>query len=97
MESLYFEYAASGKIAKRSHVGVAGSGDLEILLEPSPDECARVSIRTSAEGFSKRWQALFDRFFATHDYAVAVHINDFGATPGVVSLRLAQAVEVAQT
>jgi malonate decarboxylase delta subunit len=96
MESLYFEYPARRKLMKRSHVGVAGSGDLEILLEPSQDEYARISIRTHTEGFANRWQAIFDRFFAAHEYAVNAQINDFGATPGVVSLRLAQAVEVAQ-
>jgi malonate decarboxylase delta subunit len=94
MELLYFEYPARKVPMKRSHVGVAGSGDLEILLEPSQDSMARISIRTHSEGFADRWRTLFDRFFSEYEYAVSIEINDFGATPGVVSLRLAQAVEV---
>jgi malonate decarboxylase delta subunit len=36
---------------------------------------------------------VLDRFFARNDFAAAVEINDSGATPGTVALRLAQAVE----
>jgi malonate decarboxylase delta subunit len=34
-----------------------------------------------------------DRFFSRYQYAASIEINDFGATPGAVSLRLEQAVE----
>jgi malonate decarboxylase delta subunit len=36
---------------------------------------------------------VLDRFFARHRPAVTVTINDFGATPGMVTLRLEQALE----
>ena len=52
-------------------------------------------MRTSADGFSERWRAVIDRFFARHDVAVSVAINDFGATPPTVLLRLEQAIEEA--
>jgi malonate decarboxylase delta subunit len=48
MEKLHFEYPASQPIKQRAHVGVVGSGDLEVLLEPSPDQMAQVSVTTSA-------------------------------------------------
>ena len=35
-----------------------------------------------------------DRFFAKYDGAVRIDINDAGATPGSVMLRLEQAVEM---
>ncbi len=93
METLNFDYPASQPVPRRAHVGVVGSGDLEVLLEPSQDERAHVTVRTSAEGFGEVWEAVLDRFFARNDLAAAVEINDSGATPGTVALRLAQAVE----
>jgi malonate decarboxylase delta subunit len=93
METLNFDYQASQPAPGRANVGVVGSGDLEVLLEPSPDERAHVTVRTSADGFGEVWEAVLDRFFARNDLAAAVEINDSGATPGTVALRLAQAVE----
>ena len=93
METLNFDYPASQTVSGRAHVGVVGSGDLEVLLEPSPDDQAHVTVRTSADGFGEIWEAVLDRFFVRNDLAAAVEINDSGATPGTVSLRLAQAVE----
>ena len=98
METLEFKYSAKnkGKAKGRSHVGVVGSGDLEVLLEPLDTADAQVRIRTSVPGFSEQWKAVLDRFFMKYDGAVAIEINDAGATPGVVSLRLAQAVEASE-
>ncbi|MGA0612782.1 malonate decarboxylase acyl carrier protein [Caldimonas sp. KR1-144] len=74
-------------------VGVVGSGNLEVLLEPGSAPHCRVHVETSARGFGPIWQAVLDDFQARHDLAgVQVSINDMGATPAVVSLRLDQAV-----
>jgi|SRR5580693_6017883 malonate decarboxylase delta subunit len=93
MEKLYFEYPASQSVKQRAHVGVVGSGDLEILLEPSRDDTAQVSVTTSVDGFGKTWKLVMDRFFSRYQYAASIEINDFGATPGAVAMRLEQAVE----
>ena len=93
MERMSFTYPAQRPIAGRTHVGVVGSGDLEILLEPSPDQQAHVAVTTSVDGFGTVWRNVLDRFFARFDGAAAIEINDFGATPGVVMLRLEQAAE----
>ncbi len=93
METLEFKFPVAGKAKGRAHVGVVGSGDLEVLLEPIDDKEAKVRIRTSVPGFSTQWRAVLERFFVKYDGAVAIEINDAGATPGVVALRLAQAVE----
>jgi malonate decarboxylase delta subunit len=96
MEHIELDYPAKRKVSKKAHTGVVGSGDLEVLLEPANGNSAHVSIRTSVDGFSKEWKAVLDRFFTIYDGAVRIQINDAGATPGNVQLRLAQAVEVSE-
>ncbi len=93
IEQLHFEYKAERKMDKQVCVGVVASGDLEIMAEPSPNEMAQIYIRTHTEGFEGIWRAIIDRFMETNSIAVIIRINDCGATPGVVSLRLAQAAE----
>jgi malonate decarboxylase delta subunit len=95
MEQLKFEYpSAKRRVIRKAHLGVVGSGDMEVLMEPSQTAAAHVSVQTSVNGFSNSWKAVFDRFFSKYDGAVRIHINDAGATPGSVMLRLEQAVEV---
>jgi len=95
MEQLKFEYPlAKRAVTKKAHIGVVGSGDMEVLMEPSQTGVAQVSVQTSVNGFGQSWKAVLDRFFAKYDGAVRIHINDAGATPGIVMLRLQQAVEV---
>lgn len=76
-------------------VGVLASGNLEILLEPADlDGAMTVRIITAARGFGTVWQAVIADFAQRHPLRdVRVSINDAGATPAVVSLRLDQAVE----
>lgn len=97
MEVFELDYAADGRVERRAHVGVVGSGDLEVLLEPSADGRAHVLIRTSVDGFGAVWKNVLDRFFVRHPGAVRIEINDFGATPGMVTLRLEQAIEEARS
>ena len=93
METIELSYPATDPIAQRAHVGVVGSGDLEVLMAPASEPLAQVRVRTSVDGYGTTWKAVLDRFFARHAVAASIEINDFGATPGVVSLRLAQALE----
>lgn len=93
MEHLTFGYAAQRVVKARAHVGVVGSGDLEVLLSPNHTMAARVIVNTSVDGYGQIWKSVLDRFFTRYDGAVTIEINDFGATPGVVALRLAEAVE----
>jgi malonate decarboxylase delta subunit len=94
LETLSFEFAGhktAGAFAPVL-VGVVGSGNLEVLLEPQPAPSCRFRIETSARGFGHIWEAVLRDFQQRHGLAgVAVSINDMGATPAVVSLRLAQA------
>jgi malonate decarboxylase delta subunit len=98
MEQHKFEYpSAKRHVTKRAHVGVVGSGDMEVLMQPAEAGSANVSILTSVNGFGSSWKALMDRFFSRYDGAVRIDINDAGATPGSVMLRLEQAVEVIES
>jgi malonate decarboxylase delta subunit len=93
METMTFEYRALNPVLHRAHVGVVGSGDLEVLLEPSPLNTAAVQVCTSVQGYGTTWKAVLDRFFAKYSIQSVIEINDFGATPGMVALRLEQALE----
>jgi malonate decarboxylase delta subunit len=96
MEHIELDYPAVMHVAHRAHVGVVGSGDLEVLLEPSPDSRAHVRVTTSVDGFGAAWRNVLDRFFARYQGAASIEINDFGATPGTVMLRLEQAAEASR-
>lgn len=96
MQTLEFQYPAGAPASGRTRVGVVGSGDLEVLLEPGEPGCTTVRVTTSVDGFGRVWQAQLDRVFhgalvGVEGPAVQLEINDFGATPGVVGMRIAQA------
>ncbi|MGM9480721.1 malonate decarboxylase acyl carrier protein [Roseateles sp. NT4] len=75
-------------------VGVVGSGNLEVLLEPAAGSDCRIHIETSARGFGSIWSAVVNDFHQRHQLAgVQLSIHDMGATPAVVSLRLDQAAQ----
>ncbi len=96
VETLTFDFPAGAhSVARRAHVGVVASGNLEVLMEASVAGPSQVQIRTSASGFGDTWNAVLAKFFARHDVALHVEINDFGASPPVVLLRLEQALEEA--
>ncbi|WP_321794574.1 malonate decarboxylase subunit delta [Caballeronia sp. J97] len=96
MENMRYEYPAKRTVTRRAHVGVVGSGDLEVLLSPSTGANAEVVIRTSVDGYGHVWKSVLDRFFQRYDGAAKFELNDFGATPGVVMLRLNEAVEASE-
>ncbi len=96
MEKHEYRYSAGAPASGRAMVGVVGSGDLEVLLEPAPAGLTTVRVTTSVDGYGNVWQAQLDRLFhgaavGPKAPAVALEINDFGATPGVVGMRIAQA------
>ncbi|WP_442587535.1 malonate decarboxylase subunit delta [Pedobacter sp. AW31-3R] len=95
METFSYTFPAGKEISQRAHTGVVGSGDLEILIEPGNNKTTEFVVRTASEGFESIWKAVFERFISSNDIDAKVTINDFGATPGVVSLRLTQALEIA--
>ncbi|TWC34556.1 malonate decarboxylase delta subunit [Pseudomonas sp. SJZ079] len=94
METLSFEFPAGQPAQRRAQVGCVGSGDLEVLLEPGTAGSLTIQVVTSVNGSAPRWQQLFERMFREQRLpALSISIHDFGATPGVVRLRLEQGLE----
>ncbi|MEE6179133.1 malonate decarboxylase acyl carrier protein [Mycobacterium sp. 050134] len=96
MRTLNYNFEADTALRRSAHVGVVASGDLEILVDSEPHgNAARVRVRTSVDGFDAAWEKVLRRFFSRERLMGRWEINDFGATPAVVSLRLQQAAEAA--
>ncbi|MFL9925942.1 malonate decarboxylase acyl carrier protein [Herbaspirillum lusitanum] len=97
METLNFRFDSGQRKLKPAPelVGVVSSGNLEVLIEAAPlnGACA-IEIKTAARGFGAIWEAVMTDFQQRWQLAdTRISINDMGATPAVVSLRLDQAVE----
>jgi malonate decarboxylase delta subunit len=83
-------------VTRRSHVGAVASGNLEVLCEPPKSQGVRIVVTTSVDGFDQTWKATLERFLDRYPVSAEFEINDFGATPAMVSLRLEQALEIAR-
>ena len=95
LETLNFSFSGGQPVGSFAPVlvGVVGSGNLEVMLETDASTDCVVRVETSARGFGPIWEAVLRDFHRRHDFAgLSVSINDMGATPAVVGLRLAQAV-----
>ncbi len=99
MEELSFRHTArarAGGTNRMAIVGVVASGNLEVLAERAlPGTECQVEIRTAARGFGAVWDAVVADFVERHSPGgLKLSINDGGARPDMVSLRLAQAVRL---
>lgn len=97
METLCFEHetrAPARGERKQALVGVVASGNLEALVERVlPERTCRVEIATSAHGFGDVWAAVVADFVERHSPGgLRFCVNDGGARPDTVALRLAQGV-----
>ena len=97
IETLAFDFSGRGQAVAHppALAGVVASGNLEVMIESvTLDGNCRVEVNTSARGFGEIWRAVLEDFFARHPLSdLRITINDAGATPAVVSLRLDQALE----
>jgi len=99
MEKLTYRLEAAtpaGGTRAQAIVGVVASGNLEVLLERAlpADQCS-VEIATSAHGFAEVWQAVIADFVTRRAAGgLRISINDGGARPDTVALRLAQGVRL---
>jgi malonate decarboxylase delta subunit len=78
--------------------GVVSSGNLEVMIEAnSATDACHFEVNTTARGFNDIWKAVLTDFSERYKAGgLRISINDAGATPAVVSLRLTQAYEESQ-
>jgi malonate decarboxylase delta subunit len=96
MEKMEFEFGAGQPASGRTVAGVVASGDLEVLLEPGQPGRTTVAVQTSVDGYGATWTSLLERVLGPGSLPAArIEINDNGATPGVVRMRIEQAFEEA--
>ena len=96
IETMQFEFEGGRAVPVFGAVlvGVVGSGNLEVMVEPAEGALCSVEVQTSARGFRPIWAAVMQDFHDRNRLAgLRLSINDMGATPAVVSLRLDQAVQ----
>lgn len=95
MESLTFRHTTKKPLpgsVPSAITGVVASGNLEILLERvlPPDAC-EVAVETPIAGYGDVWEAVVADFVArAQPGGLRISVNDGGARPDTVSLRLLQ-------
>lgn len=99
MERLTYRRQASTRSAGSNPsalVGVVASGNLEVLAERVlPGTECEFDINTAATGFDAVWDAVVTDFVERRSPGgVRFSINDGGARPDTVALRLAQAARL---
>ncbi|MFI5344415.1 MAG: biotin-independent malonate decarboxylase subunit beta, partial [Chlamydiales bacterium] len=101
MQSYQYHYQLKHNITEKPtvKVGVAGSGNLEVIVRSSKDPLmTEFTIKTTISGFEATWKAVIDRFAQDYPYSgLSFLLQDAGATPPVVALRLRQAFETYQS
>jgi malonate decarboxylase delta subunit len=99
MEQLSYTFTVPAAVRgtrAQAIVGVVASGSLEVLVERAlpPDTCT-VDIATAAHGFGEVWRAVIEDFVSQRPVGgLRITVNDGGARPDTVSLRLAQSVRL---
>jgi malonate decarboxylase delta subunit len=76
--------------------GVNTSGNLEVLVERVlPDQECVVDVATQVTGFRSIWEAVIQEFFdRSSPGGLRFSINDGGARPDTVTLRLMQSARL---
>ncbi len=95
MENLKIRHSARSPLPGKKQqaiIGVVASGNLEILLERVlPGEHCEVDINTTTRGYGDTWRAVVADFVERHSPGgLRISINDGGARPDTVYLRLMQ-------
>ena len=90
--NLRFNSVPANTSRDASLCGVVGSGNLEIMFRKGDvNDACLFEVNTSAKGFSSTWESVLQDFSENNAVGgLKVAINDMGATPAVVTLRLGQ-------
>jgi len=101
MEDLSFQHRVrtrAGGVRRTAIIGVVASGNLEVLVERVlPDGECHLEVKTVAVGFGEVWKEVVADFVERYSPGgLRFAINDGGARPDTVSLRLAQAFRLVE-
>jgi malonate decarboxylase delta subunit len=95
MQTLSFRHKAERRLTgnkDKAIIGVVASGNLEVLLERVlPETACEVDIVTPLSGYDETWKAVVAEFVEqSTPGGLRISINDGGARPDTVYLRLMQ-------
>lgn len=95
MQTLRFRHTAKRRLSgtkDKAIIGVVASGNLEVLLERVLSETGcEVEIATPFRGYDDTWKAVIAEFVErSSPGGLRISINDGGARPDTVYLRLMQ-------
>ena len=95
MLTLKFRHTAKRRLSGKQDtaiIGVVASGNLEVLLERVlPEAACEVDIATPLSGYDETWKAVVAEFVErSSPGGLRISINDGGARPDTVYLRLIQ-------
>jgi malonate decarboxylase delta subunit len=95
MQTLKFRHTAKRRLSgnkDKVFSGVVASGNLEVLLERVlPQAACEVDIATPLSGYDETWEAVVAEFVErSSPGGLRISINDGGARPDTVFLRLMQ-------
>lgn len=96
MEHMEFRFTLSGERlqGKKTVCGVVGSGNLEVIIETNTTTETIFTIQTAVEHYKPVWKMVIGDFVSQHQpIGLQFTLNDNGATPAVVLLRLSQALD----
>lgn len=80
---------------KKITCGVVASGNLEVIVEKNDTQQTQFLVQTAVENFQSLWALVIEEFVREYNpVGLLFSINDNGATPPVVGLRLRQALEM---
>jgi malonate decarboxylase delta subunit len=95
VETLQYRYRAARPLKgalRQALIGVVASGNMEALFERvlGEGQC-QIDVVTSIAGFGEVWSAVIADFVERYSPGgIRISINDGGARPDTVALRLAQ-------
>jgi malonate decarboxylase beta subunit len=96
MDTMEFRFSLPGECleGKKTVCGVVGSGNLEVIIEKNTSTETVFLIQTAIEHYKPVWKMVIEDFVHTQKpVGLQFTLNDNGATPAVVLLRLGQALD----
>ena len=95
MQTLKFRHTAKRRLSGKKPnaiIGVVASGNLEVLLQRVlPDAACEINVATPLSGYDETWKAVIADFVERFSPGgLRISINDGGARPDTVYLRLMQ-------